>query len=151
MARMVVFRCRRCHGDVTAPVQEMPLPDADETPAPYEVPEGEECPPRMRPGTFAYDPPEAGGRVFRPQVTGAAMGLRRAGLEGIVLARADVRGTELIALRGRLNGCCGLDGCDGPNLVCRGCAAEVATERSDCWTLQEVVLVPDAVEAILTD
>ncbi len=148
MARMVVFRCRRCHGDVTAPVREVPLPDADSAPAPYALPKGEECPPRMRPGTFAYDPPEAGERVFRPQFAGAALGLRRAGLTGIVLARADVRGTELISLRGRRNGCCGLDGCDGPNLVCRGCSAEVATERSDCWTPQEVVLVPAAVEAV---
>jgi len=148
MARMVVFRCRRCHGEVTAPVREVPLPDADSAPAPYELAKGEECPPRMRPGTFAYDPPEAGEHVFRPQVAGAALGLRRAGLTGIVLARADVRGTELTSLRGRRNGCCGLDGCDGPNLVCRGCAADVATERSDCWTPQEVVLVPAAVEAV---
>ena len=102
----------------------------------------------MRPGTFAYDPPDAGERVFRPHDAGAALGLRRAGLTGIVLARADVRGTELTTLRGRRSGCCGLDGCDGPNLVCRACAAEVATERSDCWTPQGVVLVPTAVEAV---
>ncbi|WP_045864566.1 hypothetical protein [Streptomyces sp. WMMB 714] len=57
-------------------------------------------------------------------------------------------GTGLSPLRGRRNGCCGLDGCDGPNLVCRRCGAEVATERSDCWTPQEVVLVPAAVEAV---
>ena len=147
---MVVFRCRRCHGDVTAPVREAPLPDEDSTPAPFELPIGEECPPRMAPGTFAYDPPEAGERVFRPHLAGGALGLQRAGLNGIVLARADVRGTELTTLRGRRNGCCGLDGCDGPNLVCSACAAEVATERSDCWTPQEVVLVPAAVEAVET-
>jgi hypothetical protein len=151
MAGMVVFRCRRCHADVTGPVREVSRPDADSAPAPYQLRRGEECPPRMRPGTFAYDPPEAGERVFRPRVAGAALGLRRAGLDGIVLARADVRGTELTTLRGRRNGCCGLDGCDGPNRVCRRCAAEVATERSDCWTPQEVVLVPDAVEAVDQD
>ncbi|WP_159043205.1 hypothetical protein [Streptomyces sp. NBRC 110028] len=119
---MVLFRCGRCHGDVAGPVREVPLPDADSAPAPYELPKGEECPPRTRPGTFAYDPPEAGERVFRPHTAGAALGLRRAGLSGIVLARADVRGTEPTTLRGRRNGCCGLDGCDGcdgPNLVCR--------------------------------
>ena len=33
----------------------------------------------------------------------------------------------------RLNGCCGLDGCDGPNLLCVN-GHEVATEISDCWT-----------------
>ncbi|UKK86148.1 hypothetical protein L7H23_08645 [Sphingopyxis sp. BSN-002] len=40
----------------------------------------------------------------------------------------------------RLNGCCGLDGCDGPNQVCR-CGAEVGTLRTDCWTPH--VFVPD--------
>jgi len=151
MAHMIVFRCRRCHGDITAPVREVPLPDEDSAPAPYELPEGEECPPRMRPGTFAYDPPEAGERVFRPRATGAALGLQRAGLDGIVLARPDVHGTQLTSLLGRRNGCCGLDGCDGPNRVCRQCTAEVATERSDCWTPQQVVLMPTAVEAVDVD
>jgi hypothetical protein len=33
----------------------------------------------------------------------------------------------------RLNGCCGLDGLDGPNLVCETCSEAVATEKSDCW------------------
>ena len=32
----------------------------------------------------------------------------------------------------RLNGCCGLDGCDGMNTVCEN-GHEVGTERSDCW------------------
>jgi hypothetical protein len=32
----------------------------------------------------------------------------------------------------RRNGCCGLDGCDGMNRVCRE-GHEVGTERSDCW------------------
>lgn len=39
----------------------------------------------------------------------------------------------------RLNGCCGLDGCDGPNRVC-SCGAEVGTEQSDCWT--PLVFIP---------
>lgn len=30
-------------------------------------------------------------------------------------------------------GCCGKDGCNGPNLICT-CGSEVATECSDCWT-----------------
>lgn len=33
---------------------------------------------------------------------------------------------------GRLNGCCGLDGCDGINQTCIN-VHEVATKRSDCW------------------
>lgn len=34
--------------------------------------------------------------------------------------------------KGRLNGCCGLDGLDGPNKMCAN-GHEVATEKSDCW------------------
>lgn len=144
---MVVFRCRRCHTELTAPVREVPLPDADDAPAPYEL-HGDECPPRMLPGTFAFDPADADEQAVRRRTPGEALGLRKAGLSGVVLARADVWGTRLSPLRGRRNGCCGLDGCDGPNLVCRRCGAEVATERSDCWTRQEVVLVPAAVEVL---
>ncbi len=33
----------------------------------------------------------------------------------------------------RLNGCCGLDGCDGLNKKCQ-CGAYIGTEKSDCWT-----------------
>ncbi|MCB2379432.1 hypothetical protein LGH70_17670 [Hymenobacter sp. BT635] len=32
----------------------------------------------------------------------------------------------------RLNGCCGLDGTDGPNKICSN-GHEVGTEKSDCW------------------
>jgi hypothetical protein len=42
--------------------------------------------------------------------------------------------------RGRLNGCCGFDGLDGPNQVCR-CGAEVGTLQSDCWT--PLVFIPE--------
>lgn len=42
----------------------------------------------------------------------------------------------------RLNGCCGLDGCDGPNRIC-GCGTEVGTESSDCWTWHMFVPATD--------
>ena len=42
----------------------------------------------------------------------------------------------------RHQGCCGLDGMDGPNRVC-ACGAEVGTEQSDCWTGQLFVPDPD--------
>ncbi|MCW6535419.1 hypothetical protein [Sphingomonas lycopersici] len=41
----------------------------------------------------------------------------------------------------RLNGCCGLDGCDGPNMRCRICKTEVGTRQSDCWTSD--VFIPE--------
>ncbi len=39
----------------------------------------------------------------------------------------------------RLNGCCGLDGLDGPNLLCEN-GHEIGTERSDCWLAHHAVL-----------
>lgn len=44
--------------------------------------------------------------------------------------------------RRRLNGCCGLDGQDGPNQVCR-CGAEVGTLQNDCWTPFVFIPNPD--------
>lgn len=41
----------------------------------------------------------------------------------------------------RLNGCCGLDGCDGPNQICE-CGAEIGTLRTDCWTPTVFIPVP---------
>jgi hypothetical protein len=40
----------------------------------------------------------------------------------------------------RLNGCCGLDGLDGPNLICPN-GHEVGTEKSDCWMPHAAVLL----------
>ena len=42
------------------------------------------------------------------------------------------------------HGCCGSDGCDGPNRSFL-CGNVVATEWSDCWTFAEVRFLPDAV------
>lgn len=105
----------------------------------------------MTPGTFAFDPPPSkAAHVIRPTSDREAVVFPACATPvGIVLARADVCGVEHTSKRGRLNGCCGLDGCDGPNLVCRWCKAEIATETSDCWTPQQVVLVPGAVEIVL--
>lgn len=47
----------------------------------------------------------------------------------------------------RLNGCCGRDGLDGPNVLCPGCMNEIATVSDDCWTYHEARLVPTAVLA----
>ena len=45
----------------------------------------------------------------------------------------------------RLNGCCGLDGQDGPNQVCR-CGAEIGTLQSDCWTAHVFIPQPGATD-----
>lgn len=49
--------------------------------------------------------------------------------------------------RGRLNGCCGLDGCDGMNRVCLH-NHEIGTEYSDCWNYHKVVLNPELVQLV---
>lgn len=51
----------------------------------------------------------------------------------------------------RLNGCCGLAGCDGPNMLCRVCEAEVGTMQSDCWTPLIFVPHPSNTEFRKTD
>lgn len=44
----------------------------------------------------------------------------------------------------RLNGCCGLDGCDGLNLLDEN-GNEIGTEKSDCWMPHCAILEPDKV------
>jgi hypothetical protein len=43
----------------------------------------------------------------------------------------------------RLQGCCGLDGCNGPNQICR-CGSEIGTRQSDCWTPSVFIPQPEA-------
>jgi hypothetical protein len=44
----------------------------------------------------------------------------------------------------RHSGCCGEDGCDGPNRICE-CSAALATVVSDCWTGYYAHFEPDLV------
>lgn len=46
----------------------------------------------------------------------------------IVIAPGDIRGTRLIPEK-RGGACCGLDGADGPNLVCEACDLPVDQGR----------------------
>ncbi|MEV6114264.1 hypothetical protein AB0L59_17555 [Streptomyces sp. NPDC052109] len=48
----------------------------------------------------------------------------------------------------RETGCCGASGTHGPNLVCPGCRAEVATLFADCSGPYETHLLPAAVRAV---
>jgi len=45
----------------------------------------------------------------------------------------DIENVVLTSDPKRLNGCCGLDGLDGHNLVCRVCGMFIATKMTDCW------------------
>lgn len=67
---MLVFRCVKCRAEVTSPVREVALPDPDDVRAPYEMADGQECLPRMAPGTFAVDPEPAGPPYVEASETG---------------------------------------------------------------------------------
>jgi hypothetical protein len=47
----------------------------------------------------------------------------------------------------RLNGCCGLDGTDGPNKLCIN-GHEIGTEKSDCWMAHSIILDNDKIVKI---
>jgi hypothetical protein len=137
---VAVFACRRCGALVSGDVEEVPLPD--QAPA---AGTRRESQPRMMPGTFAVDP-EPFGPPYVPIAVDSRILVSDGSRDTIVLSPADVRGVERHRDRQRLNGCCGLDGTDGPNLVCAGCGAEIATEQSDCWvSWHDVRLEPEAV------
>lgn len=56
----------------------------------------------------------------------------------------DLRNTRRHTDSNRLNGCCGLDGCDGRNLLCAN-EHEIGTEQSDCWLPHSAALDPQCV------
>jgi hypothetical protein len=58
---------------------------------------------------------------------------------------ADMQNTRHTSNSSRLNGCCGPDGCDGPNTLCL-CGVEIGTERSDCWMPTSLSFVPAMVD-----
>ena len=60
---------------------------------------------------------------------------------------SDLKDTQLTQDPERLNGCCGLDGLDGFNLLCSN-GHEVGTERSDCWLPHYAILSKEKVTEI---
>ena len=115
----VIFECAACGHAITRPVALLP-PDQ-----PVKLEDGE---PAVPEGYFALSDDE--------YWTGSA-GCPLINLKDLIGTRHHPDGR-------RLSGCCGPDGCDGPNLVC-ACGREVGTEKSDCWMAHAAVLLPDAV------
>lgn len=62
------------------------------------------------------------------------------GGDRVLVNLSDLVGTKHHDDLHRLNGCCGRDGCDGPNVVCMN-GHEIGTEKSDCWMAHAVVLL----------
>jgi hypothetical protein len=111
----VVFKCPICSIAFTRPL--LPL-SVDEQ---IRLEEGKDAVPEGRFGTSSGD------------YWGA--------LEGCVIVNInDLIGTKPHPDASRLNGCCGLDGLDGPNLVCEN-GHEIATAMTDCWMAHAVALV----------
>ena len=71
------------------------------------------------------------------------------GAEGLYYAHIDdVIQTKLTSDYRRCQGCCGLDGCNGPNLQCNTCESYVATKFTDCWRSHCVLFEPASTQAI---
>ncbi|MEU9714365.1 hypothetical protein [Streptomyces sp. NPDC047976] len=140
---MTVFRCADCGTALTAEVAEVPFPER-EGPLPYEA--AGECPPRVPPGRFAYDPgPSAFSKVPHPTLKSH---LAPGGPTGsIVIGPGDARGMAPTTDPGTRGGCCGPDGTGGANMLCAGCSAAIAIESADCWTPRQIVLDPRRVVA----
>jgi hypothetical protein len=62
----------------------------------------------------------------------------------VIINIADLLNAKNHTNPGRLNGCCGLDGCDGFNKVCIN-GHEVATEKSDCWMPHAIFFEKDKI------
>ncbi|SEC33740.1 hypothetical protein SAMN04489727_3395 [Amycolatopsis tolypomycina] len=147
---MAVFGCAGCGAVLTAAVSEVALPVhwADTH---WETLH----PPLLEAGSFAVDPAPDGPpwRQFDEVEAGEAAKLGRfapfGALSGgpvgtVLLAPGDVHGTRLILERAA-GYCQGIDGSDGPNLACLGCALPVGTRLDDCGCWQVVRLLPQAV------
>jgi DNA-directed RNA polymerase subunit RPC12/RpoP len=115
---VTVFLCANCGKPVTAELTEGQPLRGPERPPGHEI-----APPRMAQGTYKLNY-NASLWILNPD---------------------DVPGTALHPDARRLNGCCGLAGHDGPNLVCANCGADVATKECDCWTDNLVALIAEAV------
>lgn len=68
----------------------------------------------------------------------------------IVVAPGDTRNTRLVPEK-RGGACCGLDGADGPTMVCATCGLPVASRIDDCSLWQAVWFTPTAVHRLVID
>ena len=115
----VIFACPQCGVQLTAPVSELPTSERV-------LDDGEQAVPT---GFFAFSNDD-----YWTGSTGCA-----------VVNLNDLQNTRYHPDSSRHNGCCGRDGCDGPNLLCSN-GHEIGTERSDCWMAHGVVLLPTVIK-----
>ena len=127
---MTVFACRACGTPLTGALTELSESEVDQAYA--AVPADDPAQPLVPPGTFTTDD-EPFGPPYVPLEPGSKMHGSAGPVGTIILHPEDIQGVRRHSDRSRLNGCCDLDGTDGPNLVCATCGAEVATQQTDCW------------------
>lgn len=66
-----------------------------------------------------------------------------------IINSKDALSMKVIDNPKRLNGCCDLDGCDGPNLICQSCKTEVATAKYDCWMPRYIIISREGADVII--
>lgn len=128
---LVIMVCGSCGNTLTNALSQL-----DEMPSPTHTQPGDErYLPTIPIGAWATDPDPIGWRQGLPTSTLGCPVINPADAIGVLPSEDPLRNS----------GCCGHDGLDGPNLLCRGCRSEVATLRNDCWTVLEVRFEPAAV------
>jgi hypothetical protein len=113
----VIFGCPVCKAQITLPLTPLPAGQS------VCLDDGEPAVPR---GLFLDDKDN--------DITGWE--------KRVLVNLADLVGTKHHTDAHRLNGCCGHDGLDGPNVTCEQ-GHEVATEKSDCWMPHCALLLPN--------
>ena len=71
------------------------------------------------------------------------------GIEGVYIANPDdAINVYLTPETIRVQGCCGLDGCNGPNLLCENCKTYIATKMTDCWRVHCLLFDPSTTHKV---
>lgn len=154
---MEVFGCAACGTELTGAVTHLALPDHAHS---HLGCGAGLLPPLLPPGTYAVDAePSWPRRRWDELAPGeaetlgafAAVPTLNVGARGSLhLAPGVLRG--VITVPGADDGYCqGLDGRDGPNLLCAACEAPVGFRRDDCGFWQEDVALPGALRRLRSE
>ncbi|MEV5318944.1 hypothetical protein AB0K92_15050 [Streptomyces sp. NPDC052687] len=158
---MNVLVCAACGRPLTEPVRLLPglpgrpaydgLPNPDGSRhAPPTVPRGTDAvDPRPSGAPYVEDPDPLAERdhsvdTHLPAENGFPM-ISAGSRDTLVVNPEDTYGRVTYNPASGDHCCCGLGGKDGPNQLCAGCGAVVATQFSECYGPFETHFLPDAV------
>jgi len=65
----------------------------------------------------------------------------------IIINLNDLKNTKMHTDSRRLNGCCGFDGTDGINTLCKN-GHEIGTIKKDCWLAHCMIFEPNLIKQI---